>query len=317
VIRRTPAAPVAAALATLAAVGAGLATARPLPSAPKCPIFPRSSHWNQRVDKLPLLSNSNAMVAAVGASRTAHADFGSGTYNGGPIGIPYTTVSKKQKRVHVSFDYSDESDRGPYPIPPNAPIEGGRNADGDRHVIVVDRSRCRLFELFDAHPQGGGSSWHAGSGAIWNLRSNHLRPRGWTSADAAGLPILPGLARYSEVRRGSIDHALRITVPRTRRAFIYPARHQASSLTDADLPAMGQRVRLKRSFDVSRYPRQSRVVLRALQRYGAFVADNGSAWYVTGAPNRGWNNDDLHSFGRVKGSDFEFVDTSRLKRPRR
>jgi hypothetical protein len=269
------------------------------------------------VDKLPLLSNSNAMVAAVGASRTAHADFGSGTYNGGPIGIPYTTVSKKQKRVPVSFDYSDESDRGPYPIPPNAPIEGGRNADGDRHVIVVDRSRCRLFELFDAHPQGGGSSWHAGSGAIWNLRSNHLRPRGWTSADAAGLPILPGLARYDEVRRGRIDHALRITVPRTRRAFIYPARHQASSLTDADLPAMGQRVRLKRGFDVSRYPRQSRVVLRALQRYGAFVADNGSAWYVTGAPNRGWNNDDLHSFGRVKGSDFEFVDTSRLKHPRR
>jgi hypothetical protein len=317
VIRRTLAAPVAAALATLAAVGAELATARPLPSAPKCPIFPRSSHWNQRVDKLPLLSNSNAMVAAAGASRTAHADFGSGTYNGGPIGIPYATVSKEQKRVPVTFDYSDESDRGPYPIPPNAPIEGGRNADGDRHVIVVDRSRCRLFELFDAHPQGDGSSWHAGSGATWNLRSNHLRPPGWTSADAAGLPILPGLARYDEVRRGRIDHALRITVPRTRRAFIYPARHQASSLTDPDLQAMGQRVRLKRGFDVSRYPRQSRVVLRALQRYGALVADNGSAWYVTGAPNRGWNNDDLHSFGRVKGSDFEFVDTSRLKRPRR
>jgi hypothetical protein len=184
-------------------------------------------------------------------------------------------------------------------------------------VIVVDRSRCRLFELFDAHPQGGAAGWRAGSGAIWNLRSNHLRSRGWTSADAAGLPILPGLARYGEVRRGRIDHALRITVPRTRRAFIYPARHQASSETDPDLPAMGQRMRLKRSFDVSRYPRQSRVVLRALQRYGAFVADNGSAWYVTGAPNRGWNDDDLHSFGRVKGSDFEFVDTSRLKRPRR
>jgi hypothetical protein len=184
-------------------------------------------------------------------------------------------------------------------------------------VLVVDKDRCKLYELYAARPHDGGARWSAGSGAIWNLRSNHLRPRGWTSADAAGLPILPGLARYDEVRRGRIDHALRITVPRTRRAFIYPARHQASSLTDADLPAMGQRVRLKRGFDVSRYPRQSRVVLRALQRYGAFVADNGSAWYVTGAPNRGWNNDDLHSFGRVKGSDFEFVDTSRLKRPRR
>ena len=184
-IRRTPAAPVAAALATLAAVGAGLATARPLPSAKKCRIFPRSSHWNQRVDKLPLLSNSNAMVAAVGASRSSHADFGSGLYNGGPIGIPYTTVKKTQKRVPVSFQYADESDRGPYPIPRNAPIEGGRSSDGDRHVIVVDRSRCRLFELFDAHPQGGGSSWHAGSGAIWNLRSNHLRPA------AAGPPPTP------------------------------------------------------------------------------------------------------------------------------
>ena len=315
--RRAAAALVPVALATLAAATAALAPARPLPGAPHCRIFPRSSHWNQRVDKLPLLSNSNAMVAAVGASRTAHADFGSGTYNGGPIGIPFKVVSKAQKRVRVSFDYSDESDRGPYPIPPDVPIEGGRNADGDRHVIVVDRSRCRLFELFDAHPQGGGSSWHAGSGAIWKLRSNHLRPRGWTSADAAGLPILPALARYDEVRRGRIDHALRITVPRTRRAFIYPARHLTSDNADPTLPAMGQRVRLKRSFDVSRYPRQSRVVLRALKLYGAFVADNGSAWYVTGAPNRGWNNDDLHSFGRVKGSDFEFVDTSRLKRPRR
>jgi hypothetical protein len=317
VSRRGAAALVPAALAGMAAATAVPAPARPLPSAPKCRIFPRSSQWNQRVDRLPRLPRSDAMVAAVGASPRAHADFGSGTYNGGPIGIPYTTVAKAQKRVPVSFDYSDESDRGPYPIPPSAPIEGGRNAEGDRHVIVVDRSRCRLFELFDAHPRGGAGSWRAGSGAIWNLRSNRLRPRGWTSADAAGLPILPGLARYDEVRRGRIDHALRITVPRTRGAFIYPARHQASSETDPDLPAMGQRVRLKRGFDVSRYPRQSRVVLRALQRYGAFVADNGSAWYVTGAPNRGWNNDDLHSFGRVKGSDFEFVDTSLLKRPRR
>jgi hypothetical protein len=307
----------AAVLAVAVAGATAVAPARPLPGAPHCPVFPRSSHWNERVDKLPRLSNSNAMVAAVGASRSAHADFGSGNYNGGPIGIPYRTVSRKQRRGAVSFDYSDESDKGPYPLPANVPIEGGRNSDGDRHVIVVDRSRCRLYELFDAHPLAGGSRWHAGSGAIWNLRSNRLRPRGWTSADAAGLPILPGLARFDEVRRGKIDHALRITVPRTRKAFIYPARHFASSATDPDLPAMGQRVRLKRGFDVSRFPRQSRVVLRALKRYGAYVADNGSAWFVTGAPDRHWSNDDLHSFGRVKGSDFEFVDTSHLKRPRR
>jgi len=293
------------------------AFARPLSGAPRCPVFPRSSQWNQRVDKLPRLPNSDAMVAAVGASRGSHADFGSGNYDGGPIGIPYRTVSRSQKRVPVSFDYADESDKGPYPLPRNVPIEGGSNSDGDRHVIVVDRFRCRLYELFAARPEAGGARWHAGSGAIWNLRSNRLRPRGWTSADAAGLPILPGLARYPEVKRGRIDHALRITVPRSRNAFIYPARHFASSATDPDLPAMGQRVRLKRSFDVSRFPRQSRVVLRALQRYGALVADNGSAWYVSGAPNRGWNNDDLHSFGRVKGTDFEFVDTSGLRRPRR
>ena len=184
----------------------------------------------------------------------------------------------------VSFDYADESDRGRYPIPPRAPIEGGPGSSGDRHVIVVDRSRCRLYELFDAHPLAGGARWHAGSGAIFNLRSNRLRPRGWTSADAAGLPILPGLARYDEVRRGRINHALRFTASRTRRAFVYPARHFASELTDPDLPAMGQRLRLKRGFDISRFPRQSRIVLSALKRYGMILADNGSSWYVSGAP---------------------------------
>jgi hypothetical protein len=184
-------------------------------------------------------------------------------------------------------------------------------------VIVVDRSRCVLHELYAAYPVDGGKRWRAGSGARWDLGSNRLRPRGWTSADAAGLPILPGLARFDEVRHGRIDHALRITVPRTRRAFIYPARHFASDLTDPNLPAMGQRVRLKRGFDVSRFPPQARVVLRALQRYGALVADNGSAWYVSGAPSPRWNNDDLHSLHRVRGSDFEVVDTSSLPRPRR
>ena len=315
-MRRAPAA-VLAALLTLAVVAVvpGEGKTPSLPGAPKCPIFPRTSHWNLRVDKLPLHPRSAAIVSAVGRSATAHADFGSGLYEGRPIGIPYRVVPRSQKRVRVSFEYASESDRLRYPIPPRVPIEGGRSSDGDRHVIVVDRARCRLYELFAAYPTDGGRSWRAGSGATWNLRSNRLRPRGWTSADAAGLPILPGLARYDEVRRGRIEHALRLTVPQTRRAYIYPARHFASDSSDPDLPAMGQRVRLRRGFDVSRFPRQTRVVLRALKRYGAIVADNGSAWYVSGAPHRGWDNDDLHSLGRVSGSDFEVVDTARLPRP--
>jgi hypothetical protein len=290
---------------------------RPVPGAPKCPVFPRTSHWNQRVDRLPLHPRSREIVGAVGRSRGVHADFGSGLYEGGPIGIPFKVVRGGQKRVPVRFEHASESDRGPYPIPSDVPIEGGRRSDGDRHVIVIDRSRCRLHELFAAYPEDGGRRWRAGSGAIWNLRSNRLRPRGWTSADAAGLPILPGLARYDEVRRGEIRHALRITVPRTRRAFVYPARHFASRSNDPSLPAMGQRVRLRRGFDVSAFSRQARVVLRALKRHGAIVADNGSPWYVSGAPSRGWDNDDLHSLGRVRGADFEVVDTGRLRRPRR
>jgi hypothetical protein len=294
-----------------------LSEGRPLPHAKKCPVFPRTSQWNQRVDGLPVHANSAAIVRSIGVDDNAHADFGSGLYQGAPIGIPYTTVPRGQHRVPVSFDYADESNRGPYPIPRHVPIEGGRGSDGDRHAIVVDRSRCRLYELFAAYPVDGGARWRAGSGAVWNLRSNKLRPRGWTSADAAGLPILPGLARYDEVKRGRIDHALRFTAPRTRRAYIYPARHFASSLTDRSLPAMGQRLRLKRGFDVSRFPRQTRVVLRALKRYGMILADNGSPWFVSGAPSKGWDNDDLHSLQQVPGSAFEVVDTSKLKRPRR
>jgi hypothetical protein len=287
-----------------------------LPGARGCPVFPKNNPWNQRVDGLPVHPNSDAIVRSIGAGETMHADFGSGLYDGGPIGIPFVTVGKGRKRVPVSFDYASESNRGPYPIPPNTPIEGGREADGDRHVIVVDRSRCRLYELFAAYPQNGGASWSAGSGAVWNLRSNRLRPRGWTSADAAGLPILPGLARYDEVKRGRINHALRFTASQTRRAFIYPARHFASDLTDPDLPAMGQRVRLKRGYDISRFPRQTRIVLLALKRYGMILADNGAPWFVSGAPHPGWNNDDLHSLHGVPGSAFEVVDTSSLPRPR-
>jgi hypothetical protein len=310
------------ALATVVACAAGAASlgspadGRPLPRAPKCRIFPASNHWNLRVDGLPVHPSSDRIVESIGAGDNMHADFGSGRYEGGPIGIPYTVVSRRQRRVPVSFEYADESDRGPYPIPRNAPIEGGRGADGDRHVLVVDRSRCKLYELFAAYPVAGGRRWRAGSGAIWNLRSNRLRPEGWTSADAAGLAILPGLARYHEVRRGRIDHALRFTARRTRRAYVYPATHFASSLTDPDLPAMGERLRLRGSFDTSGFPRQARVVLEALKRYGMILADNGSSWYVSGAPSSGWDNDDLHTLHRVQGSDFEVVDSSQLPRPR-
>lgn len=284
-----------------------------LPTAAKCPIFPRDNPWNRRVDNLPVHPRSRTIVRSIGLGDTLHADFGSGKWDGGPIGIPYTTVRRNQKKVPVSFYYADESDPGPYPIPPNAPIEGGRKADGDRHVIVVDRSRCRLYELFDAHPRRGGARWRAGSGATWDLRSNKLRPKGWTSADAAGLPILPGLARYHEVRGGKIDHALRFTVSQTRRAFIYPARHFASDSNDKRLPAMGQRLRLKRGFNISRFPRQARIVLRAFKRFGMIVADNGADWYISGAPNENWSNDALHTLQQVEGRHFEVVQTKSLR----
>jgi hypothetical protein len=313
-MRKLSVMPVIAALtvaATASAAGGGA------PRVGGCRAFPANNPWNQRVDKLPVARNSSTIINSIGPSEGMHADFGSGKYDGGPIGIPYTTVGGGQHKVHVSFDYADESDKGPYPIPPSAPIEGGRSSDGDRHVIVVDRSKCKLYELYAAYPRNGGKSWHAGSGAIWSLRSNHLRPKTWTSADAAGLPILPGLARYPEVKRGAIKHALRFTVSRTRNKFVYPARHQASSDSSASLPPMGLRLRLKKSFNVKRYPKQSRVVLRALQRYGMIVADNGSDWFVSGAPSPGWNNDDLHSLGGVMGRNFEVVDTSSLPHPGR
>ena len=292
-------------------VGGSSAQALRLPAAPRCTIFPKSNPWNQRVDRLPVAANSSEIIASIGTDRSLKADFGSGLWEGAPIGIPITVVGRRQPKTRVSFEYADESDRVAYPIPRNVAIEGGRRSDGDRHALIVDRDSCKLYELFALYPQGRG--WRAGSGAVWNLRSNRLRPAGWTSADAAGLPILPGLARYDEVRRGVIDHALRFTVRRTRRAYVYPARHFASSSNDPSLPPMGLRVRLKSSFDVSGYPRQSRIVLTALKRYGMLVADNGSDWFITGAPNPGWRNDDLRALARVKGSDFEVVDTSSLR----
>jgi hypothetical protein len=287
------------------ALGGSSAQALRMPAAKRCPVFPKSSPWNQRVDQLPVAANSDEIVRSIGTNGSVHADFGSGHWEGAPIGIPITVVGKRQKKTRVSFEYAGESDRGPYPIPRNVKIEGGRSSTGDRHAIIVDRDACRLYELFSLYPRGSG--WRAGSGAIWNLRSNKLRPAGWTSADAAGLAILPGLARYDEVKRGRIDHALRFTVQRTRRAYVFPARHYASSSDDPSLPPMGLRLRLKADFDVSGYPRQARIVLVALKRYGMLVSDNGSSWYITGAPDPRWANDQLHTLGRVKGSDFEVV----------
>lgn len=301
-------------LTTLAfALTAGSAGAYPLPGARQCPVFPASSVWNKRVDALPLAGNSAAIVGSIGAGLNLHADFGSGLWDGGPIGIPITVVGSSTAKRAVRFEYAGESDRGPYPIPSAVKIEGGRQSDGDRHAILVDRSACKLYELFALYPRSGTPRWRAGSGAIWNLRSNRLRPAGWTSADAAGLPILPGLARYDEIARGRINHALRFTVERSRRAYIYPARHYASSLTDPDLPPMGLRLRLRANFPVAGFPRQARIVLTALKRYGMIVADNGSSWYVSGAPDPRWSNDQLHTLHRVRGSDFVVVNTSTLR----
>jgi hypothetical protein len=278
---------------------AGSAAAAPLPSAPACPIFPKTNPWNRDVSTLPVAANSATLIASIGRDAPLHPDFS----NRGGYGIPFNVVRRTQKKVRVTFEYADESDRGPYPIPTRPKIEGG----SDRHMLIVDRDTCRLYELFAARKSG--TRWTAGSGAIFNLRSNALRPIGWTSADAAGLPIFPGLARYGEVRAGVVDHALRFTAPRTRRAFVFPARHQAGSSNDPALPPMGLRVRLKASVSLAGFGPQSRTVLRALKRYGMILADNGSPWYITGAPSAGWNDDDLHALQRITGADFEVVDT--------
>jgi hypothetical protein len=302
----------AAALALVLLTGSSAQAFR-LPAARHCPVFPANNPWNERVDKLPVSADSAQLIASIGLDAPVHADFGSGKWDGSPIGIPFDVVSRTTTRSRVSFDYADESDRVRYPIPRRVHIEGGAHATGDRHAILVDKSSCRLYELYDLRHASNG--WTAGSGAVWSLRSNHLRPAGRTSADAAGLPMFPGLARWDEVSRGTIDHALRFTAPRTRRAFVYPARHYASSSNDPALPPMGLRVRLKPSVNIAPFPRQARVVLRALQRYGMILADNGSPWYVSGAPNPHWSNDALHSLGRLTGADFEVVDTSLLPQP--
>jgi hypothetical protein len=310
---RWAAVPILAAILLTPAPAVPAARSARRPAIAGCPAFPADNAWNRPVDRLPVARDSARLIASIGLTAHVHPDFGSGTWDGGPIGIPYTVVRHGQRRVPVSFQYADESDEGPYPIPPRAPIEGGPRATGDRHVIVVDRTACKLYELFDAHPLAGGRRWRAGSGATWSLRSNRLRPRGWTSADAAGLPILPGLARYDEVAQGAIRHALRFTAPRTRTAYLWPARHQAGASPSPSLPPMGLRVRLKRSVDIERLPRQARIVATALKAYGMLLADNGSPWYLSGAPDRRWDNDDLHVLGRLRGSDFEVVDARGLR----
>jgi len=276
-----------------------------------CAVLPADNIWNTPIDSLPVLANSSSMVSTIGANTGFHADFGSGTWNGGPIGIPFITVPGTQTKYPASFYYPDESDAGPYAIPLNAPIEGGSNSTGDRHAIAIDTDNCVLYELYDAHPQT--SSWSAGSGAIFDLRSNALRPATWTSADAAGLAIMPGLVTYEEVQSGEIKHAIRFTVPQSRREYVWPARHYASSLTGSQYPRMGERFRLKAGFDVTPYPADVQVILRAMKRYGIILADNGSAWFISGKPDSRWNNSNLQTLGQVLGSNFEAVDATVLR----
>ena len=268
-------------------------------------LLPDDNPWNQDISAEPVDANSAQLIAGIGLSKPLHPDFGT-VYDGAPNGIPYVVVSGKQPRVPVKFQYDDESDPGPYPIPPNAPIEGGPKGKGDRHILVLDRDNWKLYELFSAFPAGKG--WKAGSGALFNLKSNKLRPPGWTSADAAGLPILPGLVRYDEaVTHKAIRHALRFTVVKSRRAYVLPATHFASQRTDPNLPPMGMRVRLKADYDIAGFPPECKVILTALKKYGMFVADNGGDWFLSGAPDPRWNDDNLHTLKKVKGRDFEVV----------
>ncbi len=271
----------------------------PATASAACRLFPASNVWNRDISKLPVAANSKAMIEAIGLNSSLHPDF-----DAVGDGIPYNVVTSAAPKVAVAFEYADESDAGPYPIPANPKIENG----SDRHMLLLDRGACRLYELYDVRKSG--SRWSAGSGAIWNLRSNALRPAGWTSADAAGLPILPGLVLYSDVASGAIRHAIRFTAPRTC-GYMYPARHQTASPC-SNLPPMGLRVRLKASVDIAGYGPQARVVLTALKRYGMILADNGSPWYVTGEPSSKWDDDDLHHLGQLSGKDFEVVVTSGL-----
>jgi hypothetical protein len=291
------------AVLSLAALGGvvALATGSSVESAPNCEIFPRDNAWNQRVDSLPVARHSSRLISTMGRRKRLLID----------TSFPFTTVGGDQPKVPVRFFYRDESDRGPYPIPPNAPVE----SNVDHHVLVIDRDNCKLYELYKARRLDGGKRWKAGSGAIWDLRSNKLRPKYFTSADAAGLPMLPGLVRYDEVARGEVDHAIRFTAERTRNTFVYPARHTDGPYRGNRFPPMGLRVRLKKSYDISGFPPQTKVIMRALQQYGMILADTGGPWYISGATSKGWNEGDLESLGQIRGRDFEVVDTRSLPKP--
>jgi hypothetical protein len=275
----------------------------PVPMVAGCQLFPADNPWRQDVSRLPVSSHSAAWVTSVGPTAHLHPDFGSDP----SYGIPYSVVPAGQAMVPVTFvDYPDESDPGPYPVPADATVEAG----GDRHVLVASGD-CKIYELYGAVRSGAG--WKASNGAVFDLTSNALRPAGWTSADAAGLPILPGLVRRDEVLAGHIDHALRFTVSTTQRGYINPATHQAGSTSSAAYPPMGARFRLKASYDLSRFHGESLVVLTALKKYGMFVADNGSNWYVSGSNDTGWDDEDLNQLKTVPGSAFEVVETGPVK----
>lgn len=268
-----------------------------------CQIFPANNYWNTPVDSLPVAAESDAWIDSIGRDRGFHMDFGSGESDGGLIGIPYNVVSGSSvSTFDFTFDYSDESDAGPYPLPENPEIEAG----GDHHILTLDTDTCTLYEIFDARFDNG--QWSGGSGAIWDLNSNALRPDTWTSADAAGLPILPGLVRYDEIEAGVIDHAIRFTAQSTA-GYIWPARHQTDDPQDG-VPPFGARFRLKASYPIESFPPELQVILQAMKTYGIVLADNGSNWYVSGAPDERWDNNMLHVLDALTGNDFEAVDTS-------
>jgi len=274
-------------------------------------MYPSDNVWNTDISGLPVDSHSAAWLSSMSSATTnLHPDFGPSGDPSVPYGIPYTVVSPQTPKVSPTFQYADESDPGPYPFSASTPIEGGAASTGDRHALMVDPSTCTLYELYDAHYSPTGST--AGSGAIWNLRSNALRPAGWTSADAAGLPVLPGLLRYDEVLSGSITHAIRMTAETTDTSYLWPARHEAGSASNPNLPPMGARFRLKASYDISGYSPQAQVVLRAMQHYGLILADNGSNWYFGGTADPAWPIALVDELKQVPASAFDAVDESSL-----
>jgi len=281
------------------------------PKIKDCYIFPENNIWNTKIDKLPVHPKSKNYINTIGSELKLKADFGSGFWDGAPIGIPYVLVGSNQEKLLVDFEYSDESDKSGYPIPSNPPIEGGNESDGDRHILIIDTTNCILYELYSAY-QNNDKTWRAGSGAIFDLTSNTLRTEGWTSADAAGLPIFPGLVKFEEVQFGEIKHMIRFTVPKTQRKYLWPARHYASSITDEDYPPMGLVMRLKSSFNTDKLSPQAKVIAIALKKYGMILADNGSAWFLSGVPDERWDMDDLYTLRQISGNDFEVVDISSL-----